>query len=141
MYAFDGSLEDIPAALSVKADFVSCPLATGGDRESIFRNIELSPFGLWIDVFEAWEDDDSLSDGLPIYDIYLKYEDGKQIGATAEQFADAEYLEGIGWGGVQLPNGTHQSYISVRFAQFVDSSKVKAIVINGQEYLLSMEDN
>ena len=140
LYAFDGSLEDIPVALSVKADFVSCPLVTGGDSDSIFRNIELSPFGLWIDVFEAWEDDDSLSEGLPIYDIYLRYEDGKQIGAKAEQFADAEYLEGIGWGGVQLPNGTHQSYISIRFAQFVDSSKVKAIVINGQEYSLSMED-
>lgn len=140
MYSLNGSLEDIPVALSVKADFVSCPLATGGDSESIFHNIELSPFGLWIDVFEAWEDDDSLSEGLPIYDIYLRYEDGKQIGATTKQFADVEYLEGIGWGGVQLPNGTHQSYISIRFAQFIDSSKVKAIIINGQEFLLSMED-
>ena len=140
LYAFDGSLEDIPLTLSVNADFVSCPLATGGDSESIFRKIELSPFGLWIDVFEAWEDDDSLSAGLPIYDIYLRYEDGKQIGAAAEQFADTEYLEDIGWNGAQLPNGTHQSYISIRFAQFVDISKVKAIVINGQEYLLSMEE-
>ena len=117
-----------------------CERSTYPRVEFSIHNIELSPFGLWIDVFEAWEDDDSLSEGLPIYDIYLRYEDGKQIGATAEQFANAVYLEGIGWGGVQMPNGTHQSYISIRFAQFVYSSKVKAIVINGQEYSLSMED-
>ncbi len=138
MFSLDGSLEDIPAALSAEADFKPCPLASGGEAEGIFRRIELSPFGLWVDVFAEWEGDDSLSAGLPIYDVYLLFSDGSRIGARAEQFSDAEYMEGIGWGGTQMPNGTHRSYLSVRFTRFVDISKVKAVVIQGREYPLSM---
>lgn len=141
LFAFDGRLEDIPAALAVEADFAPCPLAVGGDDSGVFRNIELSPFGLWIDVHETWEEDDSLSAGLPIYDISLLYEDGSLIGASAEQFADPEHLESIGWGGMQMPNGTHQSYISVRFASFVDIGEVEAVVIQGQKYPLSRAED
>lgn len=140
MFAFDGSLEDLPTELKVEADFKPCPLSVSRSSTGVFRNIELSPFGLWIDVDEAWEEDDSLSEGLPIYDVYLSYKDGGQIGARAEQFAEPEYLEEIGWGGIQLPNGTHQSYISIRFEQFVDISNVKAVIIDGQEYPISLEE-
>ncbi len=138
MFSLDGSLEDIPAVLSAEADFKPCPLALGGEEEGVFRRIELSPFGLWVDVYAAWEGEDSLSAGLPIYDVHLLFSDGSRIGARAEQFADAEYLEKIGWGGTQMPNGTHRSYLSVRFARFLDISRVKAVVIQGQEYPLSM---
>ena len=138
LFSLDGSLEDIPAHLSVEADFKTCPLAVGGEEADIFRRIELSPFGLWVDVYEAWEESDSLSAGLPLYDVYLLFADGSRIGAQAEQFADPEYMEKIGWGGSQMPNGTHQSYLSVRFVRFLDISKVKAVVIQGQEYPLSM---
>ena len=138
MFSLDGSLEDIPAALSAEADFQPCPLALGGEEEGVFRRIELSPFGLWVDVYAEWEGDDSLSAGLPIYDVYLLFSDGSRLGARAEQFADAEYLEEIGWGGTQMPNGTHRSYLSVRFARFLDIRKVKAVVIQGREYPLSM---
>ena len=139
MFAYDGSVEDIPASLEVEADFTTCPLAVGGD-EDVFRSIELSPFGLWIDVYEDWETDDSLSAGVPIYDVFLLFEDGSQVGARAEQFADPDSLEKIGWGGTQLPNGTHQSYISIRFSQFVDIDKVKAVIINGREFPLQMSE-
>ena len=138
LFSLDGSQAEIPAAMAVEANFIPCPLAVGGDSEGAFRSIELSPFGLWIDVYDHWEEDDALSAGIPIYDIFLLYEDGSQIGVKAEQFADPEYLERIGWGGMQLPNGTHQSYISIRFNSFVDVSKVKAVVIHGQEYPLRM---
>ena len=138
MFSYDGSLNDIPASLSLEADFKPCPLAVGGEEDGVFRRIELSPFGLWVDVYAAWEQDDSLTAGLPIYDISLLFADGTQIGAQAEQFADLEYMEEIGWAGSQMPNGTHQSYLSIRFVRFLDISKVKAVVIQGQEYPISM---
>ena len=141
MFAFDGSLEDIPADLSAEAEFAPCPLSVGGAEDGAFRNIELSPFGLWIDVYEEWEGTDALSRGLPLYDIFLLYQDGSRVGAKAEQFADPDYLEALGWGGMQMPNGTHQSYISVRFIRFVDIGKVKAVIIQGREYPLSMAGN
>lgn len=140
MYASDGSTAEISTDLTVEADFISCPLATGGAADSVFRNIELSPFCLWIDVYEAWENDDSLSDGLPIYDIYIKFADGNTVGATAEQFSDFEYLESIGWGGIQYPNGTNQSYISISFAEFIDIGKVDAAIIDGIEYPVSVSE-
>ena len=141
MFSFDGSLDDIPASLSAEAGFTPCPIAVGGETAGAFQNIELSPFGLWIDVFEAWEGSDTRSDGLPLYDVFLLYEDGSKVGARAEQFANPDYMEELGWGGVQMPNGTHQSYISIRFARFVDISKVKAVIIHGQEYPLNMGGN
>ena len=138
LFALDNGEEAINCNLSVETDFLSCPIARGGASDGVFRNVELSPFCLWIDVYESWEHSDALSAGLPIYDISIKFADGDTIGATVSQFADYEYMESIGWGGMQRPNGTNQSYISVNFADFIDIARVEAVIIGGEEIPVSL---
>ena len=139
LFSMNSSAEAIDCALSVETDFLPCPIASGGIPDGKFRNIELSPFGLWIDVFEAWENSDALASGLPIYDVSIEFKDGSVTGATVAQFADFAYLESIGWGGMQLPNGTHQSLISIRFSGFIDTATVQSVTIDGVKIPVSIE--
>ncbi len=138
LYSSQDGHRELPTALSLESGFLFCPLARGGDTEDTFRNIELSPFGLWIDVFEAWEDNDALSTGLPIHDISLKYRSGETVGASVEQFSDTYYLQRIGWNGMQRPNGTHQSILTVNFYPFIEIGNVEAVIIDGIEYSVQL---
>jgi len=139
LFALDNGEEAITCNLSVETNFLSCPIARGGMPDGVFRNVELSPFCLWVDVYEAWEQSDALSAGLPIYDVSIRFAGGDTIGATVSQFADYEYMESIGWGGMQRPNGTNQSFISINFAGFVDIAKVESVIIGGEEIPVSLD--
>lgn len=137
-YTVDGSLSEVICDLSVGAEFKPCPVARGGETEGVFRNIELSPFSLWVDVFEPWENSDALSESFPIHDVYIRYKDGTLVGARADQFADEGYMEEIGWGGIQYPDGTGKSLISIRFTGFIDIETVESVVIDGADYPLNI---
>ena len=139
LYSTEDGHRELQTDLSVGSGFLSCPLARGGEAEGIFRNIELSPFSLWIDVYEPWEQSDVLETGILTHGIALKYRDGGTVGASAEQFSDPEYLQSIGWDALQRPNGTNQSMIFIRFISFVDIGKVEAVVIDGVEYSVKLD--
>ncbi len=139
LFALDNGEKAINCNLSVETTFLTCPIARGGIPDGVFRNVELSPFCLWVDVFEEWEHSDALSSGLPIYDVSIRFADGDTIGATVSQFADYEYMESIGWGGMQRPNGTNQSFISINFAGFVDIARVESVIIGSDEIPVSLD--
>ncbi len=139
MYSTADGHRELSTDLSLESGFTSCPLAKGGESDGVFRNIALSPFSLWIDVFEPWEDSDAINAGIPVHGVALKFRDGKTVGASAAQFADGDYLQSIGWDGMQRPNSTHQSLIFIRFIPFVDTGKVEAVVIDGVEYPVKLE--
>ena len=135
---WDSGQAEMTADLTVKADFLPCPSAVGGTENGKFRSIALSPFGLWIDVFESWAGGE-ISEGRPIHSVYLRYKDGDTTGAEAAQFADDDYMEALGWGAEQLPNGDGRSYISIRFTRFVDVDRVEAVILDGDEYPLRLQ--
>ena len=138
LIAYDAAQTEIAAELTVMADFLPCPTAVGGSGEGMFSSITLSPFSLWIDVHESWAEG-QLSEGRPIHSVFLRYRNGETVGAEADRFADDEYLESIGWGAEQLPNGSDRSCLSIRFMRFVDVSQVEAVVLDGTEYSLRLE--
>ena len=138
LIAFEPGRAEVAADLTVKADFLPCPAAVGGSETGVFRSIALSPFGLWIDVCESWAGGE-LSEGRPIHDVYLRYKGGETVGAEAARFADGDYMESIGWGAEQVPNGNDRSYISIRFTRFVEVDRVEAVILDGDEYPLRLE--
>lgn len=131
MYSATDGHHEQETEISLESAFRSCPLARGGDNEGVFRNIELSPFGLWIDVFEPWEGSDALSEGVPVHEVSIKLVGGGSIGEKAGQNVDSE---SIGLSLTQRPNGTHQSVIIGTFTPFIDTGTVEAVVIDGIEY-------
>ena len=104
----------------------------------MIRNIELSPFSLWIDVYEPWEQDNGPVTEVPTHGVALKFRDGGTVGASAAQFADGEYLQSICWDAIQRPNGTNQSLIFIRFLP-LDIGKVVSVVIDGVEYPVKLD--
>ena len=139
LYSKEDGHRELLTDISVSSDFLPCPLAKGGEAEGVFRNIELSPFSLWIDVFEEWEHSDGPETEVPKHGVALSFRDGGTVGASAEQFGDREYMQSIHWDAIQRPNGTHQSMIFIRFIPFVDIGKVEAVVIDGVEYPVKLD--
>ena len=116
--------ESWPEPLSLSAEVTSAPVLKGEYAEI---KAELSPFGLWIDLPEKWEGTELLSASRPVHDLFLTYTDGTEKGASAEEFADPERMETIGWGATEMPNGSGRAYISIRFTFFEDLSQIEAL--------------
>ena len=138
LYSTEDSHQELTTDVAIESGFLPCPLARGGDSEGVFRNIELSPFSLWIDVFEEWEHSDAPVTEVPTHDVALKFRDGETVGASAAKFADGEYMQSISWDAIQRPNGTGQSLIFIRFLP-LDIGKVVAVVIDGVEYPVKLD--
>ena len=140
LYSTEDGHRELTTDVAIESGFLACPLAGGGEAEGTFRNIELSPFSLWIDVYEPWEQSDVLETGIPTHGVALRFRDGGTVGASAAQFGDPEYLQSIGWDALQRPNGTQQSMIFIRFIPLVDIGKVEAVVIDGVEYPVKLDE-
>ena len=124
--------------VSIESGFLPCPLARGGESEGVIRNIELSPFSLWIDVYEPWERGDGPVTEVPTHGVALKFRDGETVGASAAQFSDGEYMESIGWSAIQRPTATDQALIFIRFLP-LDIGKVVSVVVDGVEYPVTLD--
>ncbi len=138
LYSTEDGHRELTTDVSIESAFLSCPLARGGNGEGVFRNIELSPFSLWIDVYEPWEQSGTPQTEVPNHGVALKFRDGETVGGSAAQFADVEYMESIGWSAIQRPNGTDRSLIFIRFLP-LDIGKVEAVMIDGVEYPVKLD--
>ncbi len=138
LYSTEDGHRELTTDVSIESSFLSCPLARGGESEGVIRNIELSPFSLWIDVYEPREQDNGPVTEVPTHGVALKFRDGETVGASAAQFADGEYLQSICWDAIQRPNGTNRSLIFIRFLP-LDIGKVVSVVIDGVEYPVKLD--
>lgn len=138
LYSTEDGHRELQTDISVGSGFLPCPLARGGEAEGVFRNIELSPFSLWIDVYEPWEQSGAPETGVPTHGVALKFRDGGTVGASAAQFSDGEYMQSIRWDAMQRPNGTNKSLIFIRFPP-LDIGQVEAVVIDGAEYPVKLD--
>ena len=138
LYSTEDGHRELVTELALEADVLVCPIAKGGESEGVFRNIELSPFSLWIDVYEPREQSDALRTEVPTHGVALKFRDGGTVGASAAQFGDREYMQSIHWDAVERPNGTGQSLIFIRFLP-LDIGKVEAVVIDSVEYPVKLD--
>ncbi len=138
LYSTEDGHRELTTDVAIESGFLSCPLARGGESGGVFCNIELSPFSLWIDVYEPRERGDGPVTEVPTHGVALKFRDGGTVGASAAQFGDPDYMQSIRWDAIQRPNGTNQSLIFIRFLP-QDIGKVEAVVIDGVEYPVTLD--
>ncbi len=138
LYSTEDGHRELTTDVAIESGFLPCPLARGGESKGVIRNIELSPFSLWIDVYEPWEQSDGPVTEVPTHGVALKFRDGETVGASAAQFSDREYLQSICWDAIQRPNGTDRSLIFIRFLP-LDIGKVVSVVIDGIEYPVRLD--
>ena len=138
LYSTEDGHRELTTDVAIESGFLPCPLARGGESEGIVRNIELSPFSLWIDVYEEREHSDGPETDVPKHGVALKFRDGGTVGASAAQFGDVEYMQSICWDAIQRSNGTNQSLIFIRFLP-LDIGKVVSVVIDGVEYPVTLD--
>ncbi len=138
LYSTEDGHRELTTDVAIESGFLPCPMARGGESEGVIRNIELSPFSLWIDVYEPREQSGEPQTEVPCHGIALRFRDGGTVGASAAQFADGEYMQSIGWSALQRPNGTDRSMIFIRFLP-LDIGKVEAVMIDGVEYPVKLD--
>ena len=138
LYSTEDGHRELTTDVVIESGFLPCPMARGGESEGVFRKIELSPFSLWIDVYEPREQSGGPVTEVPTHGVALKFRDGGTVGASAEQFGDREYMQSICWAAIQRPTGTNQSMIFIRFLP-LDIGMVEAVVIDGVEYPVTLD--
>ena len=90
---------------------------------------------LWIDFVEAPSRVDY--SGTPRHNIYIKYQDGSILGASARDFA-AHAQKGLGWeDAAQFVNYGGNATISIAFTDFIRIDEVQSVIIDTTEIPLA----
>lgn len=97
------------------------------ENQNGFENISVSPYHIWADCSPAITQN-------PVYDVFIQYKDGTEIGYTKEEFeADEEEPK--------LPWNYYGNYGTAFFIEilppYLELDKISSITINGTEFPLN----